>query len=55
MPHGICLVKMVFDQSKNHLIVILISQNDWSKILIKNANVGLVKEYTTQSQWTCSK
>ncbi len=46
---------MVFDQSKNHLIIVLTNQNDKSKILIKNANLGLVKNYTTQSQWTGSK
>ncbi len=35
MPHGICLVKMVFDQSKNHLTIVLTNQNDWSKILVE--------------------
>jgi hypothetical protein len=35
MPHGICLVKMVSDQSKNHLTIVLTSQNDWSKILVE--------------------
>jgi hypothetical protein len=28
MPHGICPIKMVFDSSKNHLIVVLTIQHD---------------------------
>jgi len=30
--NGICLIKMMFDQSKNHLTVILTSQSDESKV-----------------------
>jgi hypothetical protein len=46
---------MMFDQSKNHLTVVLTSQSDESKVLVKNATLGLVKKYTAQSQWTSSK
>ncbi len=55
MPHGICLVKMVFDQSKKHLNVVLTNQKYQSKWLVENANLGLVKKYMAQSQWTSSK
>jgi len=44
MPRGICLIKMVFDYCINK-----------SKWLVKNANLGLVKKYIAQSQWTCLK
>ncbi len=46
---------MVFDYSKNHLIVGLTSQKYYSKPLIQNTNLGLVKKYTAQSQWIGSK
>jgi hypothetical protein len=55
MPHGICLIKIVFDESKIHLIIILTNQSTSQKWLVKNANLGLVKKYMAQSQWTSSK
>ncbi len=53
MSHGICLIKMVFDQSKNHLIIVLTGQNDWSKILVEMINQKYYSKMPTQA-WSKS-